>query len=162
LDCVYTLAEDGNIIRNSNQKCEFINCIKNQKEYVKEMNMEPKVLIASCNGYGFIKENELVDPALALIGEKGLILNYASAELDFVQVGKALNEKKLQYEYFTITPNPENLRKLLNETSQLWIISYNKKGNLNDEHVKIISEFYNNGGSLYIFGSLFLEGLCDT
>lgn len=71
---------------------------------------------------------------------------------NFEDPKKALEEKGFSvYRWLDYPPSPEELREKLKLANQLWIIS-NSDRRLNDEHLKVIKEFFDAGHGIYIWG----------
>lgn len=71
---------------------------------------------------------------------------------DFVAPTEALAEKGFSvFRWLDYPPSPEELREKLQKACQLWIIS-NSDRRLNDEHLKVIKEFFDSGRGVYIWG----------
>lgn len=106
------------------------------------------------DNYGNAKGNQYdlaVDGAFE--GQTILVLQlYSDYSFDFQSPQSALKEKGFSvYRYISNPPTPEQLRKDLKKSCQLWIISdsYSK---LNDEHLKIIKDYFDEGHGIYIWG----------
>lgn len=77
---------------------------------------------------------------------------YTGEGFDFQKPTDALRKKGFRIVRYANTPPPEQeLSDELANASQLWVISDSKK-KLNTGHVKVISEFYEKGRGLYIWG----------
>lgn len=92
-----------------------------------------------------------VDGAFA--GQTILVLQlYSESSFDFKSPEKALKEKGFGvYRYISNPPDAAQLKKDLEKSCQLWIISdsYSKLG---DDHLKVIKEFFDEGHGIYIWG----------
>ena len=89
----------------------------------------------------------------AFEGQTILVLQlYSEASFDFKAPEKALKEKGFGvFRYISNPPDAAQLKKDLSQSCQLWIISdmYSK---LNEDHLKVIKEFFNAGHGIYIWG----------
>jgi hypothetical protein len=73
-------------------------------------------------------------------------------EFDFELARAALKEKGFSvYRWTGRAPSPADLEKALAKSSQLWIIA-DQRRHLNDEHLRVIKKFYDEGHGLYIWG----------
>ena len=106
------------------------------------------------DSYGNAKGNQYdlaVDGAFE--GQTILVLQlYSEYSFDFKAPESALKEKGFGvYRYIGNPPSADQLKKDLKQSCQLWIISdsYSK---LNDDHLKVIKEFWDAGHGLYIWG----------
>jgi hypothetical protein len=106
------------------------------------------------DSYGNAKGN-MYDLAVdgAFSGQTILVLQlYSEASFDFKAPEKALKEKGFGvYRYINNPPDAARLKKDLTQSCQLWIISdsYSK---LNEDHLKVIKEFFDAGHGIYIWG----------
>lgn len=77
---------------------------------------------------------------------------YSEPRFDFALPKAALKEKGFSvYRWIDNPPTPEELKKALEKSCQLWIISsYSQK--LNAGHLKVIKEFFDQGHGVYIWG----------
>ncbi len=89
----------------------------------------------------------------AFQGQTILVLQlYSEASFDFKSPEKALKEKGFSvFRYINNPPDANQLRKDLAQSCQLWIISdsYSK---LNDDHLKVIKQYFDAGHGIYIWG----------
>jgi hypothetical protein len=89
----------------------------------------------------------------AFEGQTILVLQlYAESSFDFKSPEKALKEKGFGvFRYISNPPDAVQLKKDLSQSCQLWIISdsYSK---LNDDHLKVIKQFFDDGHGIYIWG----------
>jgi hypothetical protein len=106
------------------------------------------------DNYGNAQGNKYdlaVDGAFA--GQTILVLQlYSEESFDFKSPEKALKEKGFGvYRYINNPPDAARLKKDLTQSCQLWIISdsYSK---LNEDHLKVIKEFFDAGHGIYIWG----------
>ena len=77
---------------------------------------------------------------------------YTGENFDFEKPKAALKEKGFSvYRYSNQAPSPEELKKSLDKACQFWLISSTTQL-LNEEHVKVIREFYESGRGIYIWG----------
>jgi hypothetical protein len=73
-------------------------------------------------------------------------------QFDFELARAALKEKGFSvYRWNGRAPSPDELEKALAKSSQLWIIADSQR-HLNDEHLRVIKKFYDEGHGLYIWG----------
>ena len=106
------------------------------------------------DSYGNAKGNQFdlaIDGAFA--GQTILVLQlYSEPSFDFKSPEKALKEKGFGvYRYISNPPDAAQLKKDLEKSCQLWIISdsYSKLG---DEHLKVIKDYFDQGHGIYIWG----------
>lgn len=106
------------------------------------------------DSYGNARGNQYdlaVDGAFE--GQTILVLQlYSEPSFDFKSPEKALKEKGFSvYRYINNPPDATQLRKDLAKSCQLWIISdsYSK---LNDDHLKVIKQYFDAGHGIYIWG----------
>lgn len=104
--------------------------------------------------YGNAKGNQYdlaVDGAFE--GQTILVLQlYTESSFDFKAPEKALKEKGFGvFRYISNPPDANQLKKDLSQSCQLWIISdsYSK---LNEDHLKVIKKFFDEGHGIYIWG----------
>lgn len=77
---------------------------------------------------------------------------YTGGGFDFSLPKEALMQKGFSiHRWMNEAPSPKELKKVLDKSCQLWIISSNVQ-KLNKEHLEVIKEFYNSGKGLYIWG----------
>lgn len=77
---------------------------------------------------------------------------YANEGFDFSLPKGALAEKGFSvYRWINNAPTPEELKEGLDKACQLWIISDSRQ-HLNEEHLKVIKEFFDSGKGVYIWG----------
>jgi len=89
----------------------------------------------------------------AFEGETVAVLHlYTGEGFDFSLPKAALKEKGFSvYRWINNPPPAEELKEKLKNACQLWIISsYQQK--LNEEHLKVIKEFFDSGKGVYIWG----------
>ncbi len=89
----------------------------------------------------------------AFEGETVAVLHlYTGEGFDFSLPKAALKEKGFSvYRWINNPPPAEELREKLKNACQLWIISTSER-KLNDEHLKVIKEFFDSGKGVYIWG----------
>lgn len=77
---------------------------------------------------------------------------YTGEGFDFELPKEALKQKGFSvYRWINNPPDPKELEEKLKKACQLWIISsYEQK--LNEEHLKVIKDFFESGKGLYIWG----------
>ncbi len=76
---------------------------------------------------------------------------YTEPNFDFVEPTKALEQKGFSvYRYIGNAPSPDELKRALELSTQLWVISDNTS-KLSDEHIKIIKDFFHSGKGLYLW-----------
>lgn len=77
---------------------------------------------------------------------------YTGEGFNFHEPQKALEEKGFAvYRWQNMPPSANVLRKVLNKSSQLWIIS-DQTRKLNSSHLEVIRDFFNEGKGVYIWG----------
>ena len=77
---------------------------------------------------------------------------YTGEGFDFELPKNALKEKGFSvYRWMNQPPSAEELKKGLDKACQLWIISSHVQM-LNEDHIKVIKEFFDAGKGVYIFG----------
>ncbi len=77
---------------------------------------------------------------------------YTGGGFDFEKPKAALKEKGFSvYRWMNTPPSPEDLEKALEKSCQLWIISTSSQL-LNEEHLKVIKKFFDEGHGVYIWG----------
>lgn len=87
----------------------------------------------------------------AFEGQTVAVLQFC-LEFDFSLPKAALATKGFStYRWIGKAPTPEELREKLKQACQLWIVSGTTR-QLNDEHLKVIKEFFDSGRGLYIWG----------
>jgi hypothetical protein len=89
----------------------------------------------------------------AFDGQTIAVLHFYTGEgFDFSKPKAALAQKGFAvYRWVGAAPSPEELREKLKKASQLWIIS-DASRHLNDEHLKVIKDFFDSGRGVYIWG----------
>ena len=89
----------------------------------------------------------------AFEGETVAVLHlYTGEGFDFSLPKAALKEKGFSvYRWINNPPPAEELREKLKNACQLWIISSHTR-KLNEEHLKVIKEFFDSGKGVYIWG----------
>ena len=77
---------------------------------------------------------------------------YAGGGFNFELPKNALAEKGFSvYRWINKAPSVKELKEGLDKSCQLWIISDSKQ-HLNEEHLKVIKEFFDSGKGVYIWG----------
>ena len=76
---------------------------------------------------------------------------YTGEGFNFAEPEQALRKKGFQIQRWTEPPTAQELARVLETASQLWVISTHTR-KLNDDHLKVIKEFFNKGGGLYLWG----------
>jgi len=77
---------------------------------------------------------------------------YTGGGFNFELPKNALAEKGFSvYRWMNKPPSPEDLKKGLDKSCQLWIISDSQR-HLTDEHLKVIKAFFDGGKGVYIWG----------
>lgn len=77
---------------------------------------------------------------------------YTGENFDFSLPKSALEEKGFNiFRWIGKAPSPEELKEGLDKSCQLWIIS-DATQHLNDEHLKVIKDFFKKGHGVYIWG----------
>lgn len=106
------------------------------------------------DAYGNAKGNQY-DLAIdgAFKGQTVAVLHlYTGGGFDFELPKAALAEKGFSvYRWKNIPPSAEELKKALDKSCQLWIIS-GASQQLNEKHLAVIKEFFEAGKGLYIWG----------
>lgn len=89
----------------------------------------------------------------AFDGETVAVLHFYTGEtFDFRLPQEALRQKGFSvYRWINQPPAPAVLREQLRRASQLWVIS-NSDRRLNEEHLNVINEFFQQGHGVYIWG----------
>ncbi|SVC91402.1 uncharacterized protein METZ01_LOCUS344256, partial [marine metagenome] len=88
----------------------------------------------------------------AFDGMKIVVMHYYTGEgFNFKRAKAALQQKGFKVVRYTKTPTPRRLISDLKDASQLWIISTQNKL-LNDQHLKAIKDFFDEGKGVYIWG----------
>lgn len=76
---------------------------------------------------------------------------YSETSFDFVEPTKALEQKGFSvYRYIGNVPPPDEFKRALELSTQLWVISDNTS-KLSHEHIKIIKDFFHSGKGLYLW-----------
>jgi len=83
-------------------------------------------------------------------GYKILVI-YLCTEGNFSAPEKALKKKGFDIHVLTGLPPYKELERYLKESTQLWLIS-DRKVNLNSDHIRAITDFFNTGHGVYIWG----------
>ncbi|MBN2891278.1 MAG: hypothetical protein JXL97_05380 [Bacteroidales bacterium] len=89
----------------------------------------------------------------AFEGETIVVLHlYTGEGFDFVLPQAALKEKGFSvYRWMNQPPPASELKEALDKACELWVISSNVQ-TLNEEHIKVIKEFFDAGHGVYIWG----------
>lgn len=106
----------------------------------------------AADGYGNAQGNQY-DLAYdgAFDGQTIAVLDFYTGH-DFSLPRAALAEKGFGVVRWTRPPPPKDLRAALKKSNQVWIIAGCEGQLLEDEHVSIIKEFFEDGHGLYIWG----------
>lgn len=103
--------------------------------------------------YGNAKGNQYdlaVDGAFE--GQTIAVLDFCEDGYSFDTAKGALAEKGFSvYRWSKAAPSPEDLKKGLDKSCQLWIVSGRNKY-LNEKHLAIIKDFFESGRGVYIWG----------
>lgn len=103
--------------------------------------------------YGNAKGNQY-DLAIdgAFEGQTIAVLDFCEDGYSFETAKNALAEKGFSvYRWSNAAPSPEDLKKALEKSCQLWLISGHTKY-LNDKHLAVIKAFFESGKGVYIWG----------
>lgn len=120
----------GNIVYKEATKDHFGNAVGNQNDLAKDGAFEGQTILVI----------QLYD---------GRTYNDG---FDFELPKKALKEKGFNVvRYIGYPPSADSLKKDLEKSCQLWVISDNVR-KLNDDHLKVIKDYWNAGNGLYIWG----------
>jgi len=119
-----------------------------------ESSGQVRSVAVKTDNYGNAQGNQYdlaVDGAFE--GETILVLHlYTGENFDFSLPQAALKEKGFSvYRYMNAPPTPEELKKALKKSCQLWIISSSTQM-LNAQHLEIIKEYFEEGHGIYIWG----------
>ena len=92
----------------------------------------------------------------AFTGMKICILNLVPEECNLDNTEKSLREKGFEVQCWSCNrgrnvPTPEMMISELKSSCQFWLISTQKR-HLNDEHKKVIHDFFNSGKGVFIWG----------
>ncbi|MFN3343661.1 MAG: hypothetical protein ACK40M_13255 [Flavobacteriales bacterium] len=89
----------------------------------------------------------------AFDGQTIVVLHlYTGEGFDFSLPKAALQEKGFSvYRYMNQPPSPKELKEALDKACQLWVISTTSQL-LNEEHAKVIKEFWDKGHGVYLWG----------
>lgn len=89
----------------------------------------------------------------AFDGQTIVVLHlYTGENFDFQLPKEALQEKGFSvYRYINSPPSPKELKEALGKACQLWVIS-NTTQMLNEEHAKVIKDFFDAGHGVYLWG----------
>ena len=143
--------DEESILRMANQSYR-IEKVKQKDGSFKEVKVERKKV--AVDKYGNAESNQF-DLAVdgAFIGNTIAVLHFYTGEnFNFEKPKAALAEKGFGvYRWLNYPPSPEELRSKLQEANQLWIIS-NSDQRLNEEHLEVIKDFFNQGKGVYIWG----------
>lgn len=126
--------------------------------YDAETNTERKIIVKSevknkdTHGNASGSQYDLaIDGAFE--GQTIVVLHFYTGEgFDFELPKAALKEKGFSvYRFVNNAPSPKVLEEALSKACQLWVIS-NKDQKLNNEHAKVIENFFNSGKGVYLWG----------
>lgn len=129
-----------------------------QESYIERESGEKKVRIVQkeveSDSYGNAKGNQYdlaVDGAFK--GQTVAVLHlYTGGGFDFELPKAALAEKGFSvYRWKNVPPSAKELKEALAKSCQLWIISGVSK-QLNEEHLAVIKDFFDEGKGVYIWG----------
>ncbi len=129
-----------------------------QESYIEEKTGQSKIRIikkeVESDNFGNAKGNQYdlaVDGAFK--GQTIAVLHlYTGGGFDFELPKQALAEKGFSvYRWKNIAPSAEELKKALEKSCQLWIISGATK-QLNEAHLAVIKDFFESGKGVYIWG----------
>lgn len=128
-----------------------------EEVYLDEETGDKKVRVVekevAGDAYGNAKGNQYdlaVDGAFE--GQTIAVLDFCEDGYSFSTAKNALAEKGFSvYRWSKAAPTPEDLKKGLDKSCQLWIISGRNKY-LNEKHLAIIKEFFESGRGVYIWG----------
>jgi hypothetical protein len=115
--------------------------------------VEEKIEV-SADEYGNAEGNQYdlaVDGAFE--GQTIAVLHlYTGEGFDFKLPEDALKQKGFGvYRWINNPPEADELREALSKSCQLWVISSSSR-KLNDDHLKVIKEFFDSGRGVYIWG----------
>ncbi|MDX1651490.1 MAG: hypothetical protein R3277_03295 [Brumimicrobium sp.] len=141
-------------------KCAAQNVITEEREvvvYDEETKTEKVEIVkqkVETDNYGNAEGNQYdlaVDGAFK--GQTIAVLHlYTGEGFDFSKPKASLEEKGFSiYRWLNQPPSPEDLKTALDKSCQLWIIS-DQVQKLNNEHLKVIKEFFDSGKGVYIWG----------
>jgi hypothetical protein len=105
------------------------------------------------DSYGNAKGNQY-DLAIdgAFEGQTIAVLDFCEDGYSFDTAKGALAEKGFSvYRWSNAAPTPEDLKKALEKSCQLWLISGHTKY-LNEKHLEVIKAFFESGKGVYIWG----------
>lgn len=143
--------DEESMLRMANQSYR-LEKVKQKDGSFKEVKVERKKV--AVDKYGNAESNQF-DLAVdgAFIGNTIAVLHFYTGEnFNFEKPKAALAEKGFGvYRWLNYPPSPEELRSKLQEANQLWIIS-NSDQRLNEEHLEVIKDFFNQGKGVYIWG----------
>lgn len=143
--------DEAAMLRMANQSYR-LEKVKQKDGSFKEVKVERKKV--ALDKYGNAESNQY-DLAVdgAFIGNTIAVLHFYTGEnFNFEKPKAALAEKGFGvYRWLNYPPSPEELRSKLQEANQLWIIS-NSDQRLNEEHLEVIKDFFNQGKGVYIWG----------
>jgi hypothetical protein len=109
-----------------------------------------EVEVAQKDSYGNVEGNQY-DLAVdgAFTGQTIVVVQLYP--FDFEGPRKALAEKGFSVYRFNGAPDPKDLKEALDKANQLWVISSTSL-TLNEEHAKVMKDFYETGKGVYIWG----------
>ncbi|TNE54558.1 MAG: hypothetical protein EP338_06995 [Bacteroidetes bacterium] len=112
---------------------------------------DQKVRVKKRDAFGNAAGNQY-DLAVDGAFEGQTILVLQLVNINFDAPKNALAEKGFSvYRYVNKAPSPEELKKSLDKACQLWVISGSSQ-QLNNEHARVIQDFFNQGKGVYIWG----------
>ncbi|MFK7758262.1 MAG: hypothetical protein AB8B53_15130 [Flavobacteriales bacterium] len=118
-------------------------------EKIVEIQEVKKLAVSDVHGNADGNQFDLATDG-AFKGNTIAVLNLCGVTLD--QPEASLSEKGFSmFQWKSGAPEPEILRKELEKSCQLWVIS-NGHRILTDEHVDVIEEYFHSGKGLYIWG----------
>jgi len=91
------------------------------------------------------------------LGKDGAFEGLQIAVLQLYRFNFSAPEAALKVKGFSIVrwqnqpPSPEELKRVLDESCQLWVIS-DERQKLNDKHIAVIKEFFDSGHGVYLWG----------
>jgi hypothetical protein len=117
-------------------------------------NIDRQQYEVSNDGYGNASGSEYdlaVDGAFK--GQTICVIQlYHETRFDFADPKAALEQKGFNVvRYVGDAPSPTDLKEALDMSCQLWVIS-DKDRHMNDEHLKVIKDFFDAGHGVYIWG----------
>lgn len=142
----YNSVAGENVIREKVEE-QYIN----EESGKKELRIVEREVVSDT--YGNAKGNQYdlaVDGAFE--GQTIAVLDFCEDGYSFDTAKGALAEKGFSvYRWSKAAPSPEDLKKGLDKSCQLWIVSGRNKY-LNEKHLAIIKDFFESGRGVYIWG----------